>query len=112
MKVFIIGFMGSGKTHWGRLWAQESGMDFFDLDELIQLKEHKTIDVIFNDNTETYFRETESDSLKTFSEKDNCIIACGGGTPCFHDNMQWMNQNGITTYLKATPDQILQRVKY
>jgi len=103
--------MGSGKTHWGKIWAQENCMFFFDLDEVIEVQEQKTIDAIFNENGETYFRETESAALKTFAEKDNCVIACGGGTPCFHDNMQWMDGHGITVYLKATPGQIMERVK-
>jgi len=111
MKIFLIGFMGSGKTHWGRIWARESKMEFFDLDSIIEAQERKTIDAIFNENGETYFRETESETLKTFTEKDNCIIASGGGTPCFHDNMQWMNENGVTVYLKATPEQVMARVK-
>ena len=103
--------MGSGKTYWGEIWAKKNDFDFFDLDLIIEAQEQKTIDKIFNENGETYFRETESAALKTFADKDNCIIACGGGTPCFHDNMQWMNENGIPVYLKATPDQILERVK-
>ncbi len=103
--------MGSGKTHWGKLWAQQNGLDFFDLDEIIEAQQQKTIDAIFEQNGEESFREIESNALKTFSEKDNCIIACGGGTPCFHDNMQWMNENGTTVYLKASTGQVLERVK-
>ena len=111
MKIFLIGFMGSGKTHWGEIWAEKNRLDFFDLDSFIEAQQQKTIDAIFNEDGETYFRETESATLKTFAEKDNCIIACGGGTPCFHDNMQWMDGHGITVYLKATPGQIMERVK-
>ena len=111
MKIFLIGFMGSGKTHWGEIWAQRSDMDFFDLDALIVAKEQRTVDAIFAEKGETFFREKESDTLKTLAEKNNCIIACGGGTPCFHDNMQWMNDNGTTVYLQASPEQIMERVK-
>jgi len=103
--------MGSGKTHWGEIWAKKNKFDFFDLDSVIEALEKKTIDAIFNEDGETYFRETESAALKTFSEKDQCIIACGGGTPCFHDNMRWMDGHGITVYLKASPGQIMERVK-
>ena len=103
--------MGSGKTHWGKLWASAGGMNFFDLDEIIETQQQKTIDAIFNENGEIYFREIESATLKTFAEKNNCIIACGGGTPCFHDNMTWMNEHGITVYLNADPEQVLERVK-
>jgi shikimate kinase len=111
MKIFLIGFMGSGKTHWGKLWAERRRMEFFDLDAMIEAKEKKTIDAIFNENGETYFRGAEIAALKTFADKDNCIIACGGGTPCFHNNMQWMKSNGTTVYLQATPVEIMERVK-
>jgi shikimate kinase len=110
MKIFLIGFMGSGKTHWGKLWAVKSGMQFVDLDDIIEQQEKKTITEIFEQNGEAYFRQLETDTLKTFSKRANCIIACGGGTPCFNDNMQWMNANGTTVYLSATPDDILKRV--
>ena len=108
--IFLIGFMGSGKTHWGRLWGQQAGMSFFDLDEVIEQQEHKTIAEIFEQNGEVYFRQKETEVLKTFLEKKNCIIACGGGTPCFNNNMQWMNEHGTTVYLSATADDIVKRV--
>ena len=108
--IFLIGFMGSGKSYWGKLWAAESGLQFFDLDELIEKEEQKTVAEIFEQNGETYFRQRETAVLKTFTQKTNCIIACGGGTPCFNDNMQWMNDNGTTVYLAATPDDIFKRV--
>lgn len=110
MKIFLVGFMGSGKTHWGRVWAKQQGMEFFDVDELIEEKEQRTVEAIFEFRGENYFRETEREVLKTFTEIDNAIIACGGGTPCFFDNMQWMNENGITVYLNATSGQVLERV--
>jgi shikimate kinase len=108
--IFLIGFMGSGKTYWGKLWAMQTGMPFFDLDEVIEQQEHKTIAEIFEQNGEAYFRQKETDTLKTFSGKKNCIIACGGGTPCFNNNMQWMNEHGTTVYLAATPVDIIKRV--
>ena len=108
--IFLIGFMGNGKTYWGKLWAAKSGLQFFDLDDLIETEEGKTITEIFEQNGEAYFRQRESAVLKTFTQKTNCIVACGGGTPCFNNNMQWMNDNGITVYLAATPDDIFKRV--
>lgn len=108
--IFLIGFMGSGKTYWGNLWARQTGMPFFDLDEVIEQQEHKTISEIFEENGEAWFRQKETDTLKTFSGKKNCIIACGGGTPCFNNNMQWMNEHGTTVYLAATPGDIVKRV--
>jgi shikimate kinase len=109
--IFLIGFMGSGKTYWGRVWSQKLSIDFYDLDEVIEKNEGKTIAAIFEKDGEDHFRRIEAAALRTFSEKENCIIACGGGTACFNDNMQWMNENGTTIYLSATPPYILSRVK-
>lgn len=108
--IFLIGFMGSGKSYWGKKWSQQSGMPFFDLDAVIEEAQQKTITQIFEENGEVYFRQLETEALQNFSGKQNCIIACGGGTPCFNNNMQWMNEQGITVYLKATPDEIIKRV--
>ena len=108
--IFLIGFMGSGKTYWGKLWAAQIGLQFFDLDELIEAEQQKSVAAIFEQDGEAFFRQRETAVLKTFSQKANCMIACGGGTPCFNDNMQWMNENGTTVYLEATPDDILKRV--
>jgi shikimate kinase len=110
MKIFLIGFMGSGKTYWGKIWAKENELDFFDLDHLIEQQEQKSIAAIFETSGEEYFRKKEAAVLRTFEEKDNCIISCGGGTACFHNNMQWMNADGKTIYLAATAAEIFERV--
>jgi len=98
--------MGSGKTHWGRIWADVAQMQFHDLDELIEKKEHMSIEAIFEKKGEPYFRTIESKLLRETLSFDNCIIACGGGTPCFDGNIQWMNQNGTTIYLEASPKRL------
>ncbi len=110
MKIFLIGFMGSGKSYWGKKWSQQYHYDIYDLDEVIEGDRQKTIAAIFDKKGEDYFRKIETETLKTFSEKHNCIIACGGGTACFNDNMKWMNENGTTVYLQATPQYIYDRV--
>jgi len=102
-KIFLIGFMGTGKTHWGKLWAEETGYTFFDLDTVIEELAGKTVAEIFDQDGEPFFREKEKELLRAFADKKNCIIACGGGTPCLNDNMQWMNENGTTVYLAASP---------
>ncbi|MBK8520745.1 MAG: shikimate kinase [Chitinophagaceae bacterium] len=109
-KIFLIGFMGSGKTYWGNIWAKQSGLAFYDLDEVIEKEQHKTIAAIFENDGEAHFRKIETVALKSFTEKNDCIIACGGGTACFHENMLWMNANGTTIYLSATPQYIFDRV--
>lgn len=110
MKIFLIGFMGAGKSHWGKRWAENSCMSFFDLDEIIETKEQMTIDEIFEKKGEDYFRHIESVSLKSMIDHDNCIIACGGGTPCFFENMKWMNENGLTLFIKAKPNTLFQNI--
>ena len=110
MKIFLIGFMGSGKTYWGKIWAENALLDFYDLDEEIESAEGMAVSEIFRQKDEAYFRNAETDSLKAFASKDNLILACGGGTPCFHNNMKWMNAHGTTVYLDASPQTIYNRV--
>lgn len=106
MKVFLLGFMGTGKTYWGRLWATQHQMDFFDLDTEIERTTGLTISDIFEQHGERYFRDKERELLHSFSSKENFILSTGGGTPCFFDNMEWMNEHGLTIYL-STPVPIL-----
>ena len=109
-KIFLIGFMGSGKTYWGERWASQSNLSFYDLDTLIEKNEGQSVMEIFEKKGEEHFRKKESAILRQFDNEDNYLIACGGGTPCFYDNMQWMNMEGITVYLKASPAEIMDRV--
>ena len=109
-KIFLTGFMGSGKTFWGKVWAKENQLEFFDLDEQIEKILGDTITNIFEQKGEAYFREREREVLEKFALQDNFILACGGGTPCFFDNLQWMDQNGVTIYLQATANEIFNRI--
>jgi shikimate kinase len=102
--------MGSGKSYWGKLWAVETGMSYFDLDDIIEKQEGMTVEAIFNKKGENYFREKESVLLRTMTAQDDCIISCGGGTPCFDGNMQWMNENGTTVYLQANPAKLIENI--
>ena len=110
MRIFLVGFMGSGKSHWGGRWAVASGFDFIDLDEVIEAKSGKTISDIFEQEGEEPFRKTESDELRLLSGREKVIISCGGGTPCFHGNMDWMNEAGITVYLSSTPKMLFDNI--
>ena len=109
-KVFLIGFMGSGKTHWGRIWAAKSRLTFFDLDSRIEKAFRMKISDIFEKKGEEKFRELERYHLRKFEHKKNFLLACGGGTPCFSDNMEWMKQQGKVIYLKAEAELILEQV--
>ncbi len=110
MKIFLIGFMGTGKTFWGKKWAQRLNYFFIDLDEKIEEKVGLPITAIFESKGETYFRELETLVLKEMIDQNNVIIACGGGTPCFHNNMKWMNEHGKTVYLSRTPTELFKHV--
>jgi shikimate kinase len=106
MRIFLIGFMGAGKSYLGKQWAEDNGMLFYDLDTLIEIEERKTIEKIFSENSEAYFRELEAAVLRNTERFDNAIIACGGGAACFFDNMHWMNKNGVTVFLNETIENI------
>jgi shikimate kinase len=110
MKIFLIGFMGAGKTYWGKQWAQHFNYTFIDLDDEIEKSEGQQIVSIFEEKGEDYFRKIEAEVLRKVINSDNTIIACGGGTPCYADNMQWMNDNGNTVYLCKTPAELYSNV--
>jgi shikimate kinase len=99
---FLIGFMGAGKSYWGKRWAQATGLGFVELDSLIESRLGHPITEVFAKQGETFFRQQEAAVLKACTE-DNCIVATGGGTACFFDNMEWMNAQGTTVYLQASP---------
>lgn len=102
--------MGSGKSYWGKIWAKNNALSFYDLDEQIELSFEMRVEQIFEKHGEEKFREMERLYLKKFENKKGYLISCGGGTPCFYDNMEWMQQNGKIIYLKASPQYILERV--
>lgn len=111
MIVFLTGFMGSGKTHWGRLWAEAGGYHFIDLDEKIAEDAGESVVDIFEKKGEAFFREIEARVLRQLDLQPGTIVACGGGAPCFHDNMNWMNARGITLYLRARPEFLWERIR-
>jgi len=110
-RIFLIGFMGSGKTTLGRELAGVMQMDFKDLDEEIEKNEGTTISELFQSKGEEYFRSKESFYMRSLEQTNNVIIATGGGTPCFYDNMQWMNDHGLTVYLNLPPEILFQRLR-
>jgi shikimate kinase len=110
MLFFINGFMGSGKSHWAKIWAAAYKLGFLDLDEAIAYDEQKTVLDIFETKGEPYFRALEAEKLRTTAQLGSTIIACGGGTPCYGNNLQWMNENGISIYIQCTPEEILRRL--
>lgn len=109
-RIFLIGYMGAGKTTIGRELAKELNLDFIDLDHFIQARFQKTVNQLFQDAGESEFRNIEKKMLREVGEFENVIISAGGGTPCFFDNMEYMNQSGTTVYLKASADVLSARL--
>lgn len=103
-RILIVGYMGAGKTTVGKVLAKDIGMQFYDLDWYIEGRMHKTVPQIFAEQGEEGFRKIEHNMLHEIAEFEDVVISCGGGTPCFFDNMEYMNSKGDTVYLKAEPE--------
>ena len=103
-RIILIGYMGSGKTTIGKVLSKETGMMFYDLDWYIESRMRKSVAQIFAERGEEGFRKIEYNMLHEVAEFEDVIISCGGGTPCFFDNMDYLNAQGDVVYLKATPE--------
>lgn len=110
-RVIIVGYMGAGKTTVGRALAKELGLTFYDLDWYIEERMRKTVPDIFAERGEEGFRRVERTMLHEAAEFENVVLSCGGGTPCFFDNMEYINSQGDTVYLKADPEVLLAHLK-
>jgi shikimate kinase len=109
-KIYLIGFMGSGKSTVGRKLAKNLGWSFIDLDRKIEEHTGKTISDIFTQNGENFFRKEEAEILKDIKSIEKAVIATGGGAPCFGNNMDQMLEAGLTIYLRMTPSQLQHRL--
>lgn len=102
--------MGAGKTTMGKSLAQVMGLEFIDLDNWIEARQHKTIKEIFAEVGEEGFRKLERAGLEEVSTYENVILSLGGGTPCFFDNMEVVNRAGTSVYLKPSEEVLLKRL--
>ncbi len=109
MNIYLVGFMGTGKTAVGRELAKKKKWRFVDLDELIELREGRTIPDIFSKKGEPYFRILEKRALKEVSREEKFVVACGGGVVINKENIKMMKESGIMICLKADPSVILKR---
>lgn len=100
----MIGYMGAGKTTLGKILARSLNLEFIDLDWYIENRFHQSVSQLFATRGEEEFRKIEQNMLHEVAEFEDVVISAGGGTPCFFDNMEYMNQQGVTVYLKATPE--------
>lgn len=105
-----MGYMASGKTTFGRALAARSGWDFLDLDSEVERLEGRTIPEIIATEGEEYFRRLESRALKATTSLRRTVVACGGGTPCYRDNMEFMTLHGMTLWLIASPGRMAARI--
>jgi shikimate kinase len=112
MNVYFVGFMGCGKSYYSKIIGREMNRPVFDLDNIIEDLEGENIHDLFYGKGEEYFRELEHSVLKDLIKVNKgYIIACGGGTPCYKNNMEAMNENGSTIYLKASKEYLYDRLK-
>ncbi len=109
--IILVGYMGAGKTTVGKTLAKRLERTFYDLDWYIEHRYHKRIPEIFAERGECGFREIERRMLHEVAEFENIVLACGGGTPCFFDNMDYMNAVGTTVFLEASTDTIINHLK-
>lgn len=109
-RIFLMGYMGAGKTTVGKKLAEKLNLSFTDLDWFIEHRHHKTINEIFAERGESGFREIEKEALHEVAEFENALISVGGGTPCFFDNIEFMNQHGTAIYLKVSAPVLADRL--
>jgi shikimate kinase len=111
MKIFLIGFMGSGKTHWGGLLSKKLGIRCFDLDEQVTEHAGMSIPEIFAADGEEQFRLLEKEVLHMLTEShESFVMACGGGTPCYFNNIEYMNRCGTTVWINVPLDTLFERL--
>ena len=111
IRVFLIGYMGAGKTTLGKAFARALGLTFVDLDWYLEERFHKTVRQLFTERGEEGFRELERRMLHEAAEFENVVISVGGGTPCFFDNMEYMNEVGETVFLDVDIQVLFRRLK-
>ncbi len=109
-RIFLIGFMGSGKSTLGARLARKIGYEFLDMDQLIEETAGMTIPGIFSEHGESVFRKWENDILLELCQRDNVVISTGGGAPCHGDMMTVMNDHGTTVYIKLSPSALKERL--
>lgn len=110
MRIYLIGYMGSGKSRLGRRLSDHMGVQFVDMDDYIEERNYKTVPQIFAEEGEDGFRKKERRALEELSEFTDIVIATGGGAPCFFDNMELMNKTGETVFLNIDPTILADRL--
>lgn len=112
MLIFLLGFMGCGKSYTARKLSEKLDIPVMDMDKDIEEQEGRSVSRIFSESGEAYFRNLESDWLRSLDPESDAIISTGGGSPCFGDNMDVMKALGITIFLDTERERIIQRLAY
>ena len=112
MRIYLVGYMGAGKTTAAKRLANRLGLECYDTDHLFEEKYRISVDDFFKKYDEPLYRKLESQILKSTESLDNAVIATGGGTACFYDNIDWMNEHGLTIFLKISPKTVVDRVSH
>ena len=110
-RIFLIGYMGAGKTTVGKYLSKQLGLSFIDLDHYIEGRYHKTDGQLFAEKGEDAFRDMERRMLREVAMFEDVLVSTGGGAPCFFDNMEFMNETGTTVYLKVSVDELSKRLE-
>ena len=110
MVIFLIGYMGSGKTKTAELLARKLNFEFIDTDRLIESEQKQSVSEIFSSKGEPFFRRLEKQTLRSLDNKKDIVVATGGGLPCFDENMDLMNRAGLTVYLQVPVGMLIQRL--
>ena len=108
--IFLLGFMGSGKSHIGKMLSQHLCLSFLDLDHVLEANEGRKIADIFATDGEAFFRNLETETLKKFGNSSYTVVSLGGGAPCFNNNMAVIKQLGISFYLQAPAEVLAKRL--
>ena len=110
-RIFLIGYMGAGKTTVGRIMSDRLGLSFIDMDHYIEGRFHKTVEKLFSEKGENAFRDIERRMLHEVAMFEDVLVSTGGGVPCFYDNMAFMNEVGTTVYLKVSVNELTNRLE-
>lgn len=111
MVIFLVGYAGSGKSSMGKRLARRLGLKLYDTDKVVEAAEGAAVADIFYFGGESYFREAERRAVEqVVADCGECIVATGGGLPTWRDNMEWLNERGITIYLKRDAESIMRRL--
>lgn len=108
--IYLVGMPSSGKSTLGKELARNLGYSFTDMDKLIETREQKSIADIFSNKGEEYFRELEKKVLNSIKPNESTVIATGGGVPCFHNNLEFIKENGISIFLNVDIDDLAKRI--